>query len=102
MISEKHRQVWQAIHAFIRNRGGSVISTVDASPIKFQVTAGSTLPAELAKLKYAVRSIGTTTAPMPTTEMIAQPGRPRSEKVARDQVGLASLDIFEVDMPLIR
>ena len=85
----------------MRNRGGSVISTVDASPIRFQVTAGSTLAAELARLKYAVRSVGTTTAPIPITEMVAQSGRPKSEKVARDEGGLAS-DVFEVDMPLIR
>ena len=101
-ITERHRQVWQALHGFIRNRGGFVVSPVDASPIRFEVGPSSKLPDELRQMGYPLLEVGTTQKIMPFTETLTEHGKPKSEKVTRDHVGLVNVTAYEFPMPLCR
>jgi hypothetical protein len=99
---EKRRAVWSSLTAFIRNRHGMVTSPPDVSPLRFEITPGSSLAEELRRLGYKVLGAGTTERLTPFTETISEHGRPKDQKVTRNHVGFAQVEIYDLDLPVIR
>src|SRR6516162_10115468 len=94
--------MWSAIDAFSRKRSGTVVSLPNQSPMRFERSPESDLPKELKQMGYAIRSNGTTERLLPDVEALTQHGRPASEKVERTRVGLAHVQIYELDIPQYR
>lgn len=96
---EQRRAVWSAVHAFIRNRGGTVTSLPDLSPMVFQCSPGSKLPSEFERKHFPIRPLGEVETLGPITEMVSEYGKPASQKVARDHVGVTRMLAYEIDLP---
>jgi hypothetical protein len=51
-ISQQRRNLFDALHDFIRKGGGAIVSVRYASPIRIEVATDSELPAQLRELGY--------------------------------------------------
>jgi hypothetical protein len=71
----------------------------DQSPVRFQVTVGSSLPGTLQEMGYKLFPVGTAERLILTTETLSEHGR--QEKIQRDHVGIAQVAAFEFDLPCL-
>jgi hypothetical protein len=68
-MSERRRKLWQALHEFIRDNGGWVVSPPGAD-LRIEIPERSELPAKLTELGYRPLSIGQ------ATRLTNKPGAP--------------------------
>src|SRR5262245_60825912 len=59
-ITERQRDLWDALHEYIRQQGGTVTSPPYASPVRIIVGKGSSLPAKLIEFGYLLHHVGST------------------------------------------
>ncbi|MGB9020507.1 MAG: hypothetical protein WCC77_23120 [Pseudolabrys sp.] len=83
-VSEKQRQLWQALYEYITQQGGWVVSIPFLKNLRIEVSPGSSLPAKLLEFGYTVRDAGTGTR--------LSPGN-TSEEIFR------AVDIVEITLP---
>jgi hypothetical protein len=57
-ISEKRLRLWNALHDFIRENGGWLVSTSGMKQMRIEARQGSSLPAKLIELGYEPRHCG--------------------------------------------
>jgi len=85
-----------ALSSYIKENGG-VITNAPGSDLRVEVPQGSSLPAALAKLGYAVQHCGTgqRITAGGTVEVTVERGR----QVTRHHHGLVAVDILEIALP---
>ena len=60
-IAEKHRKLWKALHEFIKENSGFVVSPPGAQNLRIEVPERSPLPGKLIELGYRPLNIGQAT-----------------------------------------
>jgi hypothetical protein len=50
-------------------------------------------------MKFTLREAGTVERLMPMTETLTEHGRPATERVSRDHVGLVEVEVFQLNLP---
>jgi len=83
MTREERAKVWDTMHAFVRNRGGYVVSIPHSFPLRVECSAGSSLPEMLEGLGYPTRQVGTAERLMP-----GEDGQIAPTTVAAFEIGL--------------
>ncbi|WP_027584784.1 hypothetical protein [Bradyrhizobium sp. Ai1a-2] len=102
VLSEKQRTVWGALHAFIRNRGGVVVSSPDDVRIRFSCAPASTLPKQLEQIGFKPAPMEITGPLVPKDEVLTQHGRAVSEMDERQNDVVTQMVIYEFAMPICR
>jgi hypothetical protein len=78
-------KMWGETHALVRNHGGSVVSTANAWPLRFEVPpTGSALLQMLGSFGHRPRFVGASKRLEPSA-------------VANHQIDEVEVDIFEID-----
>ena len=93
---EARQQLFATLHNYIRENGGFIVSA-PGSDLRVEVPQGSSLPAALAKLGYAVQHCGTgqRITSGGTVEIVTE----RGKQVARHHHGLVAVDVLEIALP---
>lgn len=65
-VIAKRQDLWNAMHAFIRDNGGEVTSPPGAKIVRAAIPPASSLPSKLAELGYDARQCGRTSRIAPT------------------------------------
>ena len=60
-IIKQRTELWDALNAFVNQQGGWVTSVPGSKCLRIETPSGSSLPARLLELGYAVRSAGINT-----------------------------------------
>lgn len=78
-VMEKRKDLWDAMHTFIRDHGGIVTSVPGAKVVRLEIPKESALPSKLRDLGYDPRHCGATTRITPN--------------------GFKAIDIVEIALP---
>lgn len=96
-LSERQRVLWDGMHAFTRNHGGSITSAPYASPIRLECSPTSGLPEKLRGYGYKLAEVGSAARMLPVSKAVAEFNSVK--KVRRDSVEPTMVSIYEFDLP---
>lgn len=94
-VEERHR-LWGAIHAHVRNGGGSINSQPGLFPIGLECSLESELPERLRGMGYKVVSCGTAERLLPKAEIVHLNAK---VSVTREQLAPSVVEVWELSLP---
>ena len=97
-LLQTRKELHATLNDFISARGGWLVSVAGESVIRFEVPAGSALPADLKKLEYDVMPVGSTMRTVPNAKLEVLTVAGSTGVVERWQEGIIKTDIFEFSL----
>jgi hypothetical protein len=90
---KKQAEAFDAMNAFVRKHGGSIVSPPGNKTLRVEVPKGSALPAKLRELGYIVAEHGTVTRVTGVTAPISA----KEERITRTAPSaFAEMDVLEI------
>jgi hypothetical protein len=97
-LLQTRKELHATLNDFISARGGWLVSVAGESVIRFEVPAGSALPADLKKLEYNVMPVGNTMRIVPNArlELLTVDGSTGVRQHWHE--GIIKTDIYEIPL----
>jgi hypothetical protein len=94
---DRRSDLWNKIHAYIRNRSGWIVTQPSQFPLKFECKPDTDLPKLLANLGYLISDAGSAERFMPEAVEMRQNGT--NNTVTIDRLAPTTVSIWTLDLP---